>query len=275
MCCFRPSIGWKCPPRARAKVQAVRWVFACPVWRLRPIRATIRKLLRIFTSALACRGAGTWTIPIQPWKKFSTIPWRKVGPTWKGLVEEFQQNGWWDVKKLRPDDWGTYYRFQTGFLKKSMTEDPTPSNVIPGFNTPTMKQEIWCTIMETYHGAEDALPDYRPHPDTIDKNPDLWKEYPVQCLTGRRIPVYFHSEHRQLPWCREVWPTPRVEMNPEDAAEWGIEQGDWVLDRKPSGQDSPNGRSLTSAFRRELSTPSICGGIRKCPRPSTAGVSRL
>ena len=46
--------------------------------------------------------------------------------------------------------------------------------------------------------------------------------------TGSRQPVYFHSEHRQLPWCRELWPVPRVEINPKTAAEYGIEQGDWV-----------------------------------------------
>ncbi len=161
---------------------------------------------------------------------------REVSPSWAAYVEEFQQNGWWDVKKLRPDDWGTYRRYQTGFLKKAYTEAPTPQNVIPGFNTPTQKQEIWCTIMETYHGAEDALPDYRPNPDSKDRNPELWNEYPVMCLTGRRIPVYFHSEHRQLPWCREVWPVPRVEINPDDAAEWGIAQGDWVWIESPHGK---------------------------------------
>lgn len=161
---------------------------------------------------------------------------REVSPSWEAFVNEFQENGWWDVKKIRPDDWGTYYRFQTGFMKKAYTDEPTASNVIPGFNTPTMKQEIWCTIMETFHGAEDALPDYRPNPDSRDRNPELWDEYPVQCLTGRRIPVYFHSEHRQLPWCREVWPVPRVEINPEDAAEWGIEQGDWVWIESPHGK---------------------------------------
>lgn len=89
---------------------------------------------------------------------------REVSPSWEAFVNEFQENGWWDVKKIRPDDWGTYYRFQTGFMKKAYTDEPTASNVIPGFNTPTMKQEIWCTIMETFHGAEDALPDYRPTP---------------------------------------------------------------------------------------------------------------
>ena len=53
--------------------------------------------------------------------------------------------------------------------------------------------------------------------------------------TGSRQPVYFHSEHRQLPWCRELWPSPRVEINPKDAARMGVEQGDWVWIRTPWG----------------------------------------
>lgn len=53
--------------------------------------------------------------------------------------------------------------------------------------------------------------------------------------TGSRQPVYFHSEHRQLPWCRELWPSPRVEINPKDAARMNIEQGDWVWIRTPWG----------------------------------------
>ena len=53
--------------------------------------------------------------------------------------------------------------------------------------------------------------------------------------TGSRQPVYFHSEHRQLPWCRELWPSPRVEINPKDASRMGIEQGDWVWIRTPWG----------------------------------------
>ena len=34
-----------------------------------------------------------------------------------------------------------------------------------------------------------ALPDYEPNPDTKVMNPELWEEYPYECLTGRRIPV--------------------------------------------------------------------------------------
>ena len=52
----------------------------------------------------------------------------------------------------------------------------------------------------------------------------------------RRIPVYFHSEHRQLPWCREQWPAPRVEINPNMAARLGIKQGDWCWIESPHGK---------------------------------------
>ena len=54
--------------------------------------------------------------------------------------------------------------------------------------------------------------------------------------TGARQPVYFHTEHRQLPWCRELWPYPRFEMNPADAAKLGLEEGDWVWIETPWGK---------------------------------------
>ena len=40
--------------------------------------------------------------------------------------------------------------------------------------------------------------------------------------------MYFHSEHRQLPWCRELWPAPRLELNPADAEKLGLKQGEWA-----------------------------------------------
>jgi sulfite dehydrogenase (quinone) subunit SoeA len=32
--------------------------------------------------------------------------------------------------------------------------------------------------------------------------PEVFKDYPLVMMTGRRSPVFFHSEHRQIPWLR-------------------------------------------------------------------------
>ncbi len=114
---------------------------------------------------------------------------------------------------------------------------------------------------EAFQGDDDRFPIYREpvdsparHPeiysaDTIDEVEDeffqnQWykdaiKNYPDNVFimtTGSRQPVYFHSEHRQLPWCREVWPAPRLEMNPNDAERLGLKQGDWVWIETPGGR---------------------------------------
>ena len=83
---------------------------------------------------------------------------------------------------------------------------------------------------------KEMMPNYEPPASSADGGKIDLEEYPIILTTGRRIPVYFHSEHRQLPWCREQWPAPRVEINPEDAAELGIEQGDWVWIETPEGK---------------------------------------
>ena len=176
---------------------------------------------------------------------------REVSPSWEAFVNEFQENGWWDVKKIRPDDWGTYYRFQTGFMKKAYTDEPTASNVIPGFNTPTMKQEIWCTIMETFHGAEDALPDYRPNPDSRDRNPELWDESPVLPLRASAAAV--------VP--RGLAGTARGDQ-PGGCRRVGHRTGRLGVDRKPPREDPRDGRFVLrhSAGRHQLRAHLVVSG---------------
>jgi anaerobic selenocysteine-containing dehydrogenase len=147
--------------------------------------------------------------------------------SWQEFEDDFEKNGWWDCKAKYPDYWGTYRRYEMGRIRSDGKQ---------GFNTPTGKIEIWSTIMETFYPEEsDILPDYREAPQSRRARPDLEEDYPFICNTGRRIPVYFHSEHRQLPWCREQWPVPRMEIHPSDAEKIGVKQGDWVWIESPEG----------------------------------------
>ncbi|GAH71536.1 unnamed protein product, partial [marine sediment metagenome] len=58
--------------------------------------------------------------------------------------------------------------------------------------------------------------------------PELWKEYPLILITGRRSAAFYHSEHRQIPWLREIEPEATVEIHPDTAKALGIEEGNWV-----------------------------------------------
>ncbi len=160
--------------------------------------------------------------------------------------EDFQKNGWQNAKKVYPKEMGTYRRWETGYMaiKPGVGRADGAIDVdIPGcdkgrrfgYVTPTSKFEFWPLVIERYGLGGKAnvdlswlVPDWRPSKQNKENDPELYEEYPFIATTGRRIPVYFHSEHRQLPWCREQWPVPRIEINPADAAKLGIEQGDWV-----------------------------------------------
>jgi anaerobic selenocysteine-containing dehydrogenase len=98
----------------------------------------------------------------------------------------------------------------------------------PGFRTPTGKVELYCTNFEKW--GLDPLPYYHDlEPESEESTPEIFADYPLMMMTGRRSPVLFHSEHRQIPWLRECDPDPLVELSPETAREKGIKDGDWVL----------------------------------------------
>lgn len=186
----------------------------------------------------------------DPWGPIEQyLDWQvsKTGMTWQEYYDEFQENGWWDCKEVYPDQWGTYHRWETGaFRTLDMPVFIMPGDGVPGTMQPDMKIDIWSITAETKVraiGRQDvpALPEYAEpivspystpekfeHLGQVFTNADGQQAMTMNATSGRRIPVYFHSEHRQLPWCRELWPAPRVEINPDDAAALGIEQGDWV-----------------------------------------------
>lgn len=171
-------------------------------------------------------------------------------PDWNDYKEEFQKNGWFDSKIEKPDAWGCYRRYQLGTGPVNGDFPPFPIQMWhQGWNTTTHKHEIWSTVFESWlvngvkndgkpckdqydgeeYPIEEVFPRFKEGYHGPIADPDLFTdENSFLMTTGRRQGTYFHSEHRQLPWCRELWPVPRLEMNPVDAQRLGLEQGDWV-----------------------------------------------
>jgi anaerobic selenocysteine-containing dehydrogenase len=105
---------------------------------------------------------------------------------------------------------------------------------IRGFSTPTRKLELYSTLLENW--GYDPLPRFREPLESPYSTPELYKQYPYILITGRRIPGFFHSENRQLPWIRQLHRDPVVEIHPEAAANEGIREGDWVIIESPRGK---------------------------------------
>jgi anaerobic selenocysteine-containing dehydrogenase len=95
-----------------------------------------------------------------------------------------------------------------------------------GFKTPTGKLELYSTRLEAM--GYEPLPYYQEPPESPVSTPDVARKYPLVLTTGGRIPVFFNSEHRQLPLCRNGHPDPLAEIHPETAEKYGIENGDWM-----------------------------------------------
>ncbi|WP_165046288.1 molybdopterin-dependent oxidoreductase [Adlercreutzia sp. ZJ138] len=197
----------------------------------------------------------------DPWEWEEYLMNRAVqstGMTWQEYVKKFLEDGWFDARKENPNGWGCYRRYMTGWMRLGK----------PGYDTVSTRHEVWVTNFESKmrhnverctgkeFGIKYALPYYAEPKSSPNggggyvevqgnnpENPNAEKikgytfdKYPFIASTGRRIPVYFHSEHRQLPWCREVWPVPRMEVCPSDAEKLGLEQGDWAWIETPFGK---------------------------------------
>jgi anaerobic selenocysteine-containing dehydrogenase len=103
-----------------------------------------------------------------------------------------------------------------------------------GFSTPSRKFELYSTLLESW--GYDPVAGYREPPESPYSTPDLYREYPYILITGKRLPGFFHSENRQLPWMRELHRDPVVELHPETARKENIREGDWVVIESPRGR---------------------------------------
>ncbi|MBI4331807.1 MAG: molybdopterin-dependent oxidoreductase [Chloroflexi bacterium] len=140
---------------------------------------------------------------------------RKSGLTW----QQFKEKGY--LARMGKDQ--LYYKYRTDYWRPG-----------GGFRTQTGKFELYSTQLESL--GYDPLPYYQEPNESPYATPDLAGEYPLILSAGGRLPYYFHSQYRQLPWLRERQPYPLVQVNPQTAKEHGIKDGDWVWIETPRGR---------------------------------------
>ncbi len=94
-----------------------------------------------------------------------------------------------------------------------------------GFNTPSGKVELYSSYLEEC--GYEPLPTYHEPPETMYSEPDMAEKYPL-ILTTRKPGVFRHANFRQVESLRSQRPDPVLNINPNTAAELGIDNGDWV-----------------------------------------------
>jgi len=144
-----------------------------------------------------------------------TYQLRKANITW----QEFKEKG---VLSKTGKEQG-YHKYKTDYWRKG-----------GGFRTPTGKVELFCTTLEKF--GYDPLPHYVEPNESPYSTPELFKEYPLILSTGGRLPYFFHSQYRQVPWLRERQPYPLVQIHPDTAQALGIQDGEWVWIETPRGK---------------------------------------
>ena len=150
---------------------------------------------------------------------------------WKGLGMRLGQESYWPWETLEEAiDW----RLKPGGLKldsadtayiRPMRFQKYKENGY-GFATPTGKVELNSTILARM--GYDSLPKQIEPPETPVSEPELNKEYPLTLLTGGRSREFYHSEWRQIESIRKRHSDPFIQIHPQTANKFGIENGDQV-----------------------------------------------
>ena len=143
-----------------------------------------------------------------PWKSLEEVYDYRLKPlstTW----EEFSSTKYWATEPLK---------------HKSYEERG-------GFQTPSGKVELWSTVFENL--GYDPLPHYEEPAESPVRTPDLAKEYPY-VMISRRSKTFIHSSQRMVRGMRRMHPEPVVELHPETARKYGIDDGDmvWIETRR-------------------------------------------
>ena len=154
------------------------------------------------------------------------------------VAKQFGAESWEDLlenadtyvpKVTPPEEYWAYDQYL------EICDDGLPA----GFATESRKCEVYCTLLLkmgrtgypfTYpFEMPSASQDYSPICTFIEpvESPLTDTEYPL-VITSGRVPYFHHGTMRHAAFARELYPEPDVRINPETAAQYGIEHMDWV-----------------------------------------------
>ena len=150
---------------------------------------------------------------------------KRIAPNDKQMNKGYEANIDWI---LQPSGLNlkTLKKYPAGYRVPNVKKPPFRKYEKNGFPTPSGKMEYASSIMA--EAGFDALPTYKEPKLSPVSNPKLAKKFPLILTTGARLPMYIHSRTFRLPWTRALRPDPMLDMNPIDAADRNIAQGDWV-----------------------------------------------
>jgi len=218
-------------------------------------RAWYQPLQLIQPAAQVGECKSDWEINFELAKRFNPSL-REKYPTFKDFVNErIRPSGFdWDSlakaggwKYPTQEQWPQsvpYRRYERGDLRPDKK---------PGFRTPTGKIELYSTLHEEY--GIHPLPFYVEPPESEVRTPELFEKYPLIMVSGRRSPVFFHSEHRNIPWLRVCDPYPVVEVHPDVMKALGIDDGEWVWVENDRGRIRRKVKENPSMHPRCVSVP--------------------
>ncbi|MGD0795681.1 MAG: molybdopterin-dependent oxidoreductase [Dehalococcoidales bacterium] len=162
---------------------------------------------------------------------------RKANITWK----QFSEMGF--LARMGKDQ--VYYKYKTDYWRKG-----------GGFPTPTGKMELYSTVLEKL--GYDPLPYFREPGESPYSTPELAKEYPLVLSTGYRQPFYFLSQYRNIPWLRSFMPDPTMQIHPDTAKKYGIEDGDWAWIESPRGKIKQRARLFPGILQGVVMATANC-----------------
>lgn len=147
---------------------------------------------------------------------------------YEACIEWISEGSGLDMDELRKSEFPIKVPAAKPYIPGTLLEN--------GCNTPSGKFEFKSQLIEKYaesHGL-DPLTTYRDCFDD-DEDPSYAEKFPLCLTTGTRLPNTIHSRFHEVPWARSMRPEPMVDINPKDAEERGIKQGDMVILESPNG----------------------------------------